>query len=84
MKTETVETPPTVKEIALERIASRIRGLQATIDHYEARVAEEQDNIANGRKFFRAGVIYPVDYDAINREIARMEAARKDVKKWKN
>ncbi len=81
-KTETVEL--TRKEFDLAAIDGRIRGLKGTITHYEAAVASEAHIKKIGQKFTSRGVVYPIDYDAINAELARMEAARKDVMKRAN
>ncbi len=84
-----IEKPEAVEELSqkeqyLAQIDSRIAGLNGTITHYEARVAYREHVEKIGQLFSNDGVIYPVDYDAINREIKRLKAARKDVMKRPN
>ena len=72
------------KQEALDMIGARIHGLAGAISIYNRNMAEEANNKARGKIFAGLGVIYPIDEPSIRREIARMEAARKDVMKRKN
>lgn len=72
------------KETALSMVDGRIRGLQSTIHTYNQRAAEEAEIKAAKRKFASHGVLYPINEPVILRELARMEAARKDILSWKN
>lgn len=84
MVKKTEETPRTEKEMYLDMIAGRINGLQAEIDTYNRDAAHHEEVTAKGMLFATKGMPYPINELAILREIARLEAARRNVKKRPN
>jgi hypothetical protein len=68
------------KQTALDMIDSRIRGLKGTITWHNVEVEAYKSPLVFARKYEPK----PIDEAAINREIARMKAARKDVLKRAN
>lgn len=82
MNTENIEM--TQKDKDLSSIDGRIRGLMAIKSVNGMRVAEEKMLKDKKILFGSHGVVKPINVGRIDSEIARLEAARKDVAKRKN